>query len=294
MAQYENGNWKELVGGYLIDQEDRAGLEATSTEPELLMAGELPEMVDPRNHPQAGEGFLKVEDQLQIGACQGNALTETGEYCYMLATGLVMQFSRMFAYIISQMVNNIRSDSGSTLDGGSKAAKETGFCPEANAPYPSRYPGWGWITDAMRKLAANFKLRTHTIIKTADGVRAFLGSGIGLVQIGISWNGSMEPDSHGCIRDWDGRGGGGHSVCFVGYVPDSVVGQKSSTGYWYLLKNSWGLRWGIKGYAYVDPRAVQKMLGHPHTVFIGRSDMETPRPRPLPIDFTKPGASRYA
>lgn len=272
--------------GYAIEQEDRDQLRETACNAELLMLGDLPERVDPRTSPLAVQNWLQVEDQGQIGSCQGQSLTECGEFCYTIATGLVLQLSRMYAYIASQMESNIRGDSGSTLDGGSKAFRK-GICTEATAPYTRSYPGWSYVTPAMREEAKKYILKSHVEMKTPDDVKQFIGSGIGIVQIGISWNRSMEPDSKGCIKSWSSGGGGGHAVVFAGYLPDDDVGVKSSAGYWLLLKNSWSKRWGIGGYAYVDPRAVAQMLSHQWTVMYGRSDMETPSPRPIPIDFTK-------
>lgn len=272
------------VGGYRIDLEDRKGLVETSTECRFASFGDIPERVDIRKSPWYANGWLKVENQGSIGSCAGNALTECGEFCFGTQTGgKVIQLSRMYAYIRTQQFDGIRTDSGSTLSGGTKAAKE-GICLENIAPYPSRYPGWGWITDAMREQAKNYRLATHTVIRSSDEVRSYIGSGIGIVQIGIAWNSSMNPDANGCIRRWS-AGGGGHSVTITGYVPDSDVGQRSSKGWWALMKNSWGTRWGVSGFAYVDPAAIDQMLRHSWTVFIGRSDMEVPGPRN--IDWTK-------
>ncbi|MDM4014952.1 C1 family peptidase [Roseiconus lacunae] len=289
-SENDESQFEYLVGGYPLEDESRVQLERDSTEAEMLMAGDLPEKVDPREHEKAGDGFLKVEHQESIGSCQGNALTDCGEFCFLLVFGYVMQFSRMFAYLVSQMVDGIRRDSGSTLSGGTKAAREVGFCPEAEAPYPSRYPGWGWVTDKMRKSAAAFKLLSHTVIESAEHAKRYLGSGIGVLQLGCAWGSAMDPDSDGCITRW-APGRGGHSVVIVGYVPDSVVGRRSSAGYWFLLKNSWGLRWGISGYAYVDPSVIDAMLRHRFTVLVGRSDMQSPKPKPERVDFTK--VSRY-
>jgi C1A family cysteine protease len=124
-------------------------------------------------------------------------------------------------------------------------------------------------------------------MKSAEQVKQFIGSGVGIVQIGITWGNEMTPDSQGCIRSFSGRGGGGHAVVFCGYVPDSDVGARSSTGWWLLLKNSWSKRWGKSGYAYVDPRACDQMIAHRWTSMYGRSDMDSPRPRPIKFDFTK-------
>ena len=275
------------VGGYAIEFENRDRLRATSTPAELLFQGDLPDRVDPRKSALWSQDWLRIENQGQIGSCQGNALTECLEYCYPVATnGLVKQFSRMYAYIRSQQFSNIKGDSGSTLEGGSKAALD-GICTEATAPYPSGYPGWSYITQPMRDEAQFYRLESHTEITSADHLKQFIGSGIGIVQIGIMWGNEMTPDSNGCIRSFSGRGGGGHSVVFCGYVHEDDIKQKSNAGWWGLLKNSWGTRWGVGGFAYVDPRAIDSMIRHQWSSFYGRSEMKTPSPRPLPVDFTK-------
>jgi hypothetical protein len=271
--------------GYPIELEDRDFLKANAVEAEVLMMGELPERCDPRKSSLASQGWLKVEDQGQIGSCQGQSLTECMEFCYTVATGGVIQLSRMYAYIASQKENNIRTDSGSTLEGGTKAARK-GICTEITGPYPSRYPGWGWITSAMVEEAQRFKLESLVEMKSAEQIKQFIGSGVGIVQIGIAWGNAMTPDRDGCIRSFS-PGGGGHAVVFAGYVPDSDVGVASGSGWWALLKNSWSKRWGKEGYAYVSPRAIDQMLRHQWTSMYGRSDMRTPSPRPLPVDFTK-------
>ena len=287
VSQYDH-----LVGGYPLDAENVEALKATSTEPKMLMMGDLPEKVDPREHPEAGNGFLQIENQGSIGSCQGNSLTECAEFCYYLAAGVVIQFSRMFAYIASQMKDGIRSDSGSTLSGGTEAAKDFGFCPESDAPYPGRYPGWGYITAKMRELAKKFTLQSHTVIRSAEQAKQYLGSGIGILQWGLSWGGSMDPDRDGCIAGRWSAGRGGHAICLVGYVKNHPRGRTNSSGYWFLLKNSWGKRWGDNGYAYVDPAVVEASLRHRWTVLLGRSDMKVPTPRK--VDFTKENRFGFA
>lgn len=276
--------------GYNLELEDRDYLHDFSTTPIFKSFGDLPERVDIRKHPLYLENWLKVENQYQQGSCQGQALTECAEYSWGIESGKVIQLSRQYAYIRSQIFDNINGDRGSTLSGGTKCAKE-GICLESVGPYQgNRYPGWNWITSEMKENAKNYQMKSHTYIKQEEEVKSYIGSGLGIVQIGISWGGSMNPDSRGCIRSFGG-GSGGHSVVFCGYVPDSDVGISSSKGYWYLLKNSWGA-WGpLKGFAYVDPRAVSQMLSHRWTVMIGRSDMDAPSPRPIPVDFTQPGKS---
>lgn len=272
--------------GYPIELEDREALRSSQTEAVLLMMGELAERMDPRSSKLGTQGFLQVEDQGRQGSCEGNSLSECLEFSHAMETGEVIQISRQYAYIASQIPNNIRTDSGATLNGGTKAAAE-GIPLESEAPYMSSYPGWGYITPE-RKAKAVYKLRSHTEMKSAEHIKQFLGSGIGIVQIGIPWNDYLQQTESGFITDFrPGPRDGGHAIVFAGYVPDSDTPRKSSAGWWFLLKNSHSKRYGIQGYAYVDPRAVDKMLKHQWTVMYGRSDMDSPRPRKIKFDFTK-------
>lgn len=233
-----------------------------------------------------------ITEGVAVHNCQGASLTECLEFCIAVETNKVMQFSKMFAYLTSQMENNIRSDSGSTLSGGTRAIAKKGCCTNEIAPYPNRYPGWGWITQEMEEEAKKYKLKSASVIKAENEVRDYIGSGIGIVHIGIAWGRSMTPNSQGCIKSFS-PGGGGHAINLAGYVPDEDVGVRSTKGYWYLMKNSWGTRWGKGGFAYVDPRAVSQMLGHRWTVMLGRSDLETPEPRRIDAKFTDKDGSFY-
>jgi C1A family cysteine protease len=283
-------NEQTFFTGYAIDLEDRQTISKMSVDAEYLMMGDLPDRVDPRQTILYKEGgWLPTEDQGQIGSCQGQALTENFEYNYTVDTGQVLQFSRMYAYIGSQKKDNIRGDRGSTLSGGTKLALE-GICPEKDGPYTNRYPGWEYITPAMVEAAKPYKMQSSTIIKSAIEMKQYIGSGIGIVQIGIPWGSSNNPDAKHCITSF-AAGRGGHSVSYCGYVPDDVVGVRSGFGYWFLKKNSWGRRWGLNGFAYVRPDVVDAQIRHNFSTFVGRSSMVHPHPRPLSVDFTKDGFS---
>lgn len=272
-----------IFTGYAINEEDRENLAATQTNADLLMLGDIPPRMDPRNSPLASQGFIRVENQGQVGACQGFSLSCCGEFAHAFATGEVIQIDNMYAYIASQAKSGINGDRGSTLDGGTKAFLD-GFPLEVE-PYRSAYPGRAYLTEERRNRAI-YKLKSHTRITGAEHGKTFIGSGVGILQVGCSWGRSMTPDQHGCIRSF-APGGGGHAWVICGYVPDEDVGQQSGDDWWLLMKNSWDVRWGKRGYAYLAPRAFNQMLRHSHTVVYGRSDMDSPRPRPIKFDFTK-------
>ncbi len=257
------------------------------------LGASLPDIIDPWI---LDKDLLPTEDQLQIGSCQGNSLTENLEYCYYVHTGEIIQASRIMAYLGSQKYDGINSDDGSTLNGGTKLVEGDGICLESVMPYPNRYPSNGprAITQAAWADAQKRKLANHLVIKDWDGSVTFLGAGKGIIQIGIPWDDSMTPDQYGCMDEWKvGRNYGGHAIVLCGYVPDDIVKKKSPENRRLILKNSWNRRWGINGRAYVTKRWFDAAVRHQFSVMLGRTDMIGPEPRPLPDDLTNPNKGMY-
>lgn len=270
--------------GYPIELENRDALREMSP-PGIFKAladDDLPKKVDFRQ-------ALKIENQASMGSCQGHALSTCTEGCYFIATaGQQIELSRLFAYLGSQKLDGISGDRGSTLHGGAKLVTEFGLCLEADFPYPSpvRYPAGGHrsIPAAAWEKAQAFRIKTTKFITEEPEVHQWLGSGAGLVEIGIAWGSAMEPDSQGVIDSFR-AGGGGHAVSLTGYLPCEEIGCDTPEGYVYILDNSWGRGWGVNGRAYVKPRAVRQMLEHRFTTFVGLSDMVDVKPRS--VDFIK-------
>ena len=266
------------VGGWLMEQENRFQLQALSTDLSAFMQSAYrgPDEIDPRRF--INPRFMdvdprpdhKVEDQGAIGSCQGNALSSVCEYCYFLATGgKRVEFSRAYGYYGSQKIDGISGDRGSTLDGGRKLVTEHGIPPEEAWPYQPRYspsPPGGW--EKQYEYAAPNKIKSHTVLKSSSDVHKYLAAGFGAVEIGISWGGDVNSD--GVFR-WK-PGGGGHALCFLGYV--TIQGKL----YFWML-NSWGERWGKGGWALVSAETVDQMFRDRFTVMIGLSDMSAPKPR---------------
>lgn len=285
-------NW---FSGYAIGKEDVGYLKANNTKlTQEVLRYSIPERVDPWS---LDGKLMPTEDQKTQGSCSGHALSECYEYCCYVASGEVKQFSRQMAYLGAQRMDGISGDNGSTLSGGTKLASEYGLCLESTYPYLSAYPREGWknIPQAAWDEAKRFLLKSATDIDGSEAARQYLGAGLGIIHIGIAWNDRFSPDSKGCIRSFNpGSNFGGHAIVLCGYVPDSDIGVKSSKGYWIILKNSWSQRWGIRGRAYLDPIVVDQMAKHKFTVMLGRSDLTVPKPRPVPIDWTKPDKGMIA
>lgn len=259
--------------GYRFDLENFKRLEQYAS-PMPQMTFSAPEEIDPTK-------WHRIENQGSMGSCQGHALSSVCEYCYHIGTGEIIQFSPMWCYLMTQKKDGLfGQDVGSTIDGGRRVAQEDGVCRLEVFPYPGRYSTN--IPKGAADDAKDYKIRHHVVCRSYDDVFQFLASGMGGVEIGISWNGTCQPNSQGRIESYSASGGGGHAVCFLGY--SGTVKDSQGRKYLYLA-NSWDMRWGIDGYALVAPRAVEQMFMGRHTVMIGMSEMIDLAPRE--IDWTK-------
>lgn len=263
------------LDGWLRSQEDRNYL-ANIQKPlgerlrEMRIARRMraPASVDPRP-------WMQVENQGNMGSCQGHALTSCVELAYHFESGKIIQLSRMFAYVMSQRKDGIRGDSGSTISGGAKCATQDGICLETTYPYPGRYTTN--IPQAAIDEAKEYKIRSVSRVKTYDDVFEFLASGAGGINIGIMWT---VGDVHVVETYRPGRTGG-HALCLGGYTE-----RKDSQGRNYIIMfNSWGRGWGNNGSCEVSPNAIQQMLSAQWTDAVALSDMESVEPREINYRF---------
>lgn len=229
---------------------------------------------------QAVAAWMQIEDQQQQGACQGHAKTDAEELATWRQTqGQVVQYSRQFSYITSQMIDGIRGDRGSTIEGGARASQKYGACKEELAPYNGRY-----YTEFSQEAYADAKKRTLTTfsrLENYDEVLRWLAWGIGGVVIGIGWNGTMEPDGQGRVENYR-SGGGGHALALLDWNKKIL----DAGGRPYIdMFNSWGKRWGFNGRAFINPRVVDYWCQR-ETV-IGYSKMSLEDIKPLSYDWIK-------
>jgi hypothetical protein len=266
----------QFTFGYRIDLERIDELRRSAIDFRTHVDGRFstPPEIDPRP-------WHRIENQGAMGSCQGHALSSVCEMGYHIATNEVTQFSPLFAYYATQQIDGLLGrDAGSTISGGMQCAKQFGACPLEAMPYPQPVRYTGRFTPDAFQAAAPFKIRSHALCAGYDDVFAFLASGQGGVEIGLSWGSSMTPNRDGVIEQFR-SGGGGHAVCFLGYSR-----REDSQGRKYLwLANSWSEDWGDRGWAEVSPEAVDQMAEHRDTVMIGLSDLSTPTPRV--VDWVK-------
>jgi hypothetical protein len=90
---------------------------------------------------------------------------------------------------------------------------------------------------------------------------------VGPVVVGTEWlSGMMKPDCRGLIRA-RGRSAGGHAYLLSG--GDRQQGLVR-------LKNSWGLRWGVKGRAYLPLEDLGQLLSRQGEACLGIEARPTP------------------
>jgi hypothetical protein len=121
-----------------------------------------------------------------------------------------------------------------------KASQSYKIIPEASWPYNAGGPVSGYKEHGLAKITGYRSLTKMSQVK--DAIRANHPVHIGL-DINGSWN---APGKNGRLSS-GGGGGGGHAITIVGFYEDSTY----SGGGYFLIKNSWGTKWGDMGYGRV-------------------------------------------
>lgn len=185
----------------------------------------------------------KVEDQGQLGSCTGNALVGALEFLEMKDKVPYIELSRLFIYYNERVIeHSVASDSGAQIRDGIKTLAKQGVCSEKCWAYDiSKFTVKPGAT--CYKEAAKHKITLYQRIQTVDEMRTCLADGYPFV-FGFSVYESFETQA----------------VAKTGVVPMPKAGEKQLGGHAvvgvgyddskkrFLVRNSWGENWGIKGY----------------------------------------------
>lgn len=229
---------------------------------------DLPAEVDPEKM-----GF-RIEDQGRMGACQGHGLSSCCEWNILQEHGVEVQLSRWWAYRMTQRIDGISGDHGSTISGGLKLARTTGLTTEEKCPYPSSYVQFS-PTQAMLDVAAQYKCGAWVDFRNNpgdpwDSMLQWLAA-YGTGSIGIQWPPGFNAEF--IVEVFRPEGGGGHAIAILGYV--------RINGTLYLkVANSHGKNAQRKGYFLIARRAFLQMLEHRYTACVGITSMSSPVRKP--------------
>ncbi len=205
----------------------------------------------------------KVEDQLTLGSCTGNATTSACESIENQGHGYihgVTDLSRMFAYQMAQKLDNLEGDVGATIRSALKGAKNFGLPRETDYPYNLNQYGTE-PSDAVKALAAQRKLLrferieinrdnlpdTHMKIQSAlaEGLRLVVGFDVQRWMMYITGPMNTHHNQPGPLSNGDPMLDyvGKHAI----FLEDYDRQLNPSAGGSYICVNSWGTSYGDGG-----------------------------------------------
>ena len=228
----------------------------------------------PSRYDLRATGHLSpVEDQGPIGSCTAQAVVGLIEYLMRAGGGDGHDMSRLFVYKLSRRLLGWEGDTGAYLRTAIKSVAMFGLPPESEWPYDvTRYDDEPLAYHFA--YAQNFKATTYARLDgfgdgkaTLDTVKRCLQDGFPVV-FGFPVYSSIDtvglrgryvipnPTRLDALR-------GGHAVLAVGYDDDmetSLPGSTKRTRGALLIRNSWGVDWGVAGYAYLPYEYVYGLL----------------------------------
>lgn len=190
-----------------------------------------------------------IYNQLELGSCTANSSVA---YTVFLNSNKV-ELSRLFEYFKAREIEGtVDEDSGATNRDSVKAIKKNGVCEEKFMPYNvdkfTVAP-----TDAAIANAKSYTISSYSLLNSLTGIKQTLAVSKPII-IGMDVFESFEGSSIANtgimpIPKKTEEYLGGHSVLVVGYI-DGKNPTKSLTGC-LIIRNSWGIEWGDKGYFYM-------------------------------------------
>ncbi|MCQ2233439.1 MAG: hypothetical protein MJZ24_01705 [Paludibacteraceae bacterium] len=206
---------------------------------------QLPKKVDLRPY------MTRVEDQGQANSCTANAVAGAYEYLVKKNEGIDYDVSRLFIYYTArEKMGEEKKDCGSVIAAAIEGLEETGACSEHVWPYSDQKNA---ITRQPSNEAYNeaeqYKISDTELVPTnLNAWKHALAEGFPII-FGVSLFGSFDQQRRkGYVPDPSknevGRGShGSHAMLCVGYSDVDRV---------FIIRNSWGDRWGDKGYCYMS------------------------------------------
>lgn len=187
----------------------------------------------------------RVYNQLQVNSCTANAIAAALEFDEIRqGIGKPQTPSRLFIYYNERAMEGTEGkDAGARIRDGIKVIAKEGDCPEELWPYYKRNlmvrPPRECYQRARRYKAVEYQRMSHEL----GELKSCLASGYPFV-LGFKVFESFEGEK---VKKTGHLGMPKKGEKVVGLHAVLAVGYKDSKG-WFIVRNSWGAKWGKKGY----------------------------------------------
>jgi C1A family cysteine protease len=204
----------------------------------LAALGPLPAKMDLR--PQCPP----VYDQGQLGSCTANAIGGAIQFDRLKQKMSDFIPSRLFIYYNERVIeHSVNSDSGAQIRDGIKSVAKQGDCPEPEWPYVlgkfKTRPAAACYTDALKYKVVSYQRVTQSLGELKGCLAAGWPFAFGFTVYESFESATVAKSGHAPLPKSGESVVGGHAVVGVGYD-----GAKQ----WFIVRNSWGAGWGLKGY----------------------------------------------
>lgn len=202
-----------------------------------------------------------VENQLDLGSCVGNAITN----CYELETNRLYpesfkQLSRLFVYYNGRLLEGTTEyDEGVEIRSAVKASAHFGICTEELWPYSigmfTTKPTPECYRDGSHRVISKYQ-RLYSLADILDAINANYPVVAGM----FVYENFLYLDKDNYVvqnPSYNEQAIGAHAMAVVGYDLDAKH---------LIVKNSFGVDWGLNGYCYI-PFDYIKTQGFEHWIF---------------------------
>lgn len=196
-----------------------------------------------------------IEDQGALGSCTAQAVVSLMEYMMRRAGGDHINGSRLFVYKVTRNLLGWTGDQGAYLRTAMQAVSMFGVPPERYLPYDiARYEEepsaflYSFADDFQALNYARLDPRDATPEDVLAGVKRVLAADYGVV-FGFSVYNSLSNSPDIPLPCTLASLQGGHAVMAVGYDDERAVAGGAPGAL--IVRNSWGVDWGERGYGYL-------------------------------------------
>ena len=198
--------------------------------------------------------FSNIENQETIGSCTGNAIVGILEYLNKKNKNINIELSRLFIYYNERLLEGtVNYDAGAEIRSGIKACNIYGFCSEKLCPYDIKKFKIKPTEESYLEASKHKAVSYQCILNFNDMKKALIDKNP--VVIGFDVYSSFNKINKNGIMSYPlkyERYLGGHAVVIVGF-DDNYLNKK---GY-FICRNSWGEKWGDKGYFYMPYEVIK-------------------------------------